>query len=53
MQRIRNTNAYEDKEKRIVGERHRHRYEFNDEFASDFEKAGMIISRKKRYREFG
>jgi CTP synthase len=37
-------NAYEDKEKRIVGERHRHRYEFNDEFAGDFEKAGMILA---------
>jgi CTP synthase len=37
-------NAYENKEKRIVGERHRHRYEFNDEFASDFEKAGMILA---------
>jgi CTP synthase len=37
-------NAYDDKEKRIVGERHRHRYEFNDEFAQDFEKAGMILA---------
>jgi CTP synthase len=37
-------NAYDDKEKRIVGERHRHRYEFNDEYAKDFEKSGMIFA---------
>jgi len=28
----------------ITSERHRHRYEFNDEFASEFEKHGLIIS---------
>ena len=28
----------------ITSERHRHRYEFNDDFAKDFEKNGMIIS---------
>ncbi len=28
----------------LTSERHRHRYEFNDEFAKDFEKAGLIIS---------
>ena len=30
--------------KGIISERHRHRYEFNDDFAKDFEKNGMIIS---------
>ncbi|MCX8009273.1 MAG: CTP synthase [Patescibacteria group bacterium] len=35
---------YDDKEKRIVGERHRHRYEFNDEYAEKLEKAGLIIA---------
>jgi len=28
----------------ITSERHRHRYEFNDEYTDQFEKAGMIIS---------
>ncbi len=28
----------------IISERHRHRYEFNDQFTSDFEKHGLIIS---------
>ena len=28
----------------LTSERHRHRFEFNDEFAKDFEKAGLIIS---------
>lgn len=37
-------NAYEDKAKRIVGERHRHRYEFNDAYAEQFEKGGMILA---------
>jgi CTP synthase len=27
-----------------ISERHRHRYEFNNDFRSDFEKAGMIIA---------
>lgn len=30
----------------IVSERHRHRYEFNNKFRSQFEKAGMIFSGK-------
>ncbi len=30
--------------KGLVSERHRHRYEFNDKFAKDFEKKGMTIS---------
>ena len=28
----------------IISERHRHRYEFNNEYLGDFEKAGMIAS---------
>lgn len=31
-------------EKGITSERHRHRYEFNDDYAAEFEKHGMIIS---------
>lgn len=37
-------NAYENREKRIVGERHRHRYEFNDEYCEKLEKSGLVIS---------
>ncbi len=36
--------AYEDEAKRIVGERHRHRYEFNDAFAKQFENGGLIVA---------
>lgn len=28
----------------LTSERHRHRYEFNDKYAKDFEKAGLVIS---------
>ena len=31
-------------EKGLTSERHRHRYEFNNKFAKDFEKAGFVIS---------
>ena len=33
-----------NKEKGLTSERHRHRYEFNNVYAKDFEKAGMIIA---------
>lgn len=33
-----------DKTKGLTSERHRHRYEFNDEFAEEFEKHGLTIS---------
>lgn len=33
-----------DKKTGLTSERHRHRYEFNDDYATDFEKAGFIIS---------
>ncbi len=36
--------AYDDAAKRTVYERHRHRYEFNDEFASQLEKKGLIFA---------
>ncbi|OGJ22389.1 MAG: CTP synthase [Candidatus Pacebacteria bacterium RIFCSPHIGHO2_01_FULL_46_10] len=30
--------------KDLISERHRHRYEFNDEYAEELEKAGLVIS---------
>jgi len=36
--------AYDNAEARTVWERHRHRYEFNDAFSSNFEKGGMILA---------
>jgi len=36
--------GFKDEATGLTGERHRHRYEFNDEFANDFEKNGLIIS---------
>lgn len=39
-----NTNAYDAYKKELVKERHRHRYEFNNEYLEQFEKAGMISS---------
>lgn len=38
------TNAWEIYKKKEITERHRHRYEFNNEYLQDFEKAGMIAS---------
>jgi CTP synthase len=37
-------NAYNNKDKHTVWERHRHRYEFNNEYVPDFEKSGMVIA---------
>jgi len=37
-------NGYENPEKKIVGERHRHRYEFNDAYAKQLEDAGLVIA---------
>ncbi len=37
-------NGYDDEKNKIVGERHRHRYEFNDAYAEQFEAAGLTIS---------
>ena len=36
--------AYDDPKNRIVGERHRHRYEFNDAYANQLEQSGMILA---------
>ncbi len=33
-----------DEKKGLISERHRHRYEFNDEFAKELEEAGLVIS---------
>lgn len=38
------TKAYEVYNNETVRERHRHRYEFNNKYLPDFEKAGMIAS---------
>lgn len=36
--------SFINKEKGLTSERHRHRYEFNNKFAADFEKKGFVIS---------
>ncbi len=36
--------AFKDKRKRLVRERHRHRYEFNNEYRKAFEDSGFIFS---------
>jgi CTP synthase len=38
------TKAYEMYGKRTIYERHRHRYEFNNEYLADFERAGMTAT---------
>jgi len=40
--------AYKNEKERLMSERHRHRYEFNDEYTEDFEKAGMTISARSK-----
>lgn len=37
-------NAFTDKKKGIASERHRHRFEFNNKYAKDFENKGLVIS---------
>lgn len=39
-----NTLAWDIYQTKEITERHRHRYEFNNEYLADFEKAGMIAS---------
>lgn len=39
-----NHNGYDDPKRHMVGERHRHRYEFNDEYAKQLEEKGLVIS---------
>jgi len=41
---VEGTRAYEAYEEALVYERHRHRYEFNNEYREELEKAGLIIS---------
>jgi len=41
---IENTRAFESYEQENISERHRHRYEYNNEYLNDYEKAGMICS---------
>ncbi len=36
--------GFDNENKSLTSERHRHRYEFNDKFSSDFKKNGLIIS---------
>lgn len=43
-----NYNGYKDYKNRVTSERHRHRYEFNDEFVKEFEKNGLIISARSK-----
>ena len=38
------TRAYDIYKTENTSERHRHRYEFNDQFVKEFEKKGLIIS---------
>lgn len=37
-------NGYDSAQKKIVGERHRHRYEVNNEYRSQLEQKGLVIS---------
>ncbi|EKE05620.1 MAG: hypothetical protein ACD_19C00187G0008 [uncultured bacterium] len=38
------TKLFDIYRKELINERHRHRYEFNNKFKSQFEKAGMVMS---------
>lgn len=37
-----------DKRTGLTSERHRHRYEFNDEFVNDYEKHGLVIAARSK-----
>lgn len=41
-------NGFIDKSKNLTSERHRHRYEFNNFYTADFEKAGMVFAARSR-----
>jgi CTP synthase len=43
-QSYREFSGYSDPAKRTVWERHRHRYEFNDEFTQQLEEKGLVFS---------
>jgi CTP synthase len=36
--------GYDDPKNKVVGERHRHRYEFNDAYVKQFEDSGLVIA---------
>ena len=38
------SNSFIDKSKGLISERHRHRYEFNDEYIKEFEDKGLVVS---------
>lgn len=40
--------GFKQKSTSLTTERHRHRYEFNNEFAKDFEKNGLVISARSK-----
>lgn len=40
------SNVYEAYNREVINERHRHRFEFNNEYLEDFEKHGMIATGK-------
>lgn len=41
-------NGFINKEKGLTSERHRHRYEFNDDYTDEFEKHGMYVSARSK-----
>jgi CTP synthase len=45
--------AYVNESERLMSERHRHRYEFNDEFTEDFEKNGLVIAARSKVEGLG
>lgn len=38
------TNAFDAYREKVIAERHRHRYEFNNEYLNAFEQNGMVAS---------
>ncbi len=45
--------GYIDPAKRLSSERHRHRYEFNDEYVKDFEKKGLYVTARSVVENLG
>lgn len=43
-----NFGGFIDREKGLTSERHRHRYEFNNDFAGELEKHGLVISARSK-----
>lgn len=40
--------GFNDKKTGLISERHRHRYEFNDQYTKDFERKGLIIAARSK-----